>query len=67
MTKPDHRVSERILRVLEGAHIGDITQIAKMADTTRITATKHLQRLVQEKKLKEYRIGRARVFLVRSD
>jgi predicted ArsR family transcriptional regulator len=65
MTKPDQEITERILGVLEDARISDLTQVAKMAGTTRITAKKHLERLVQEKKLEEYRVGRARIFSVR--
>jgi predicted ArsR family transcriptional regulator len=64
MTEPNHEITERILDVLEAVRISDITQVAKMAGTTRITAKKHLERLTREKTLKEYRIGRARIFLV---
>jgi predicted ArsR family transcriptional regulator len=66
MTEPDHEITERILGVLEDAHISDLTQVAKMAGTTRITAKKHLERLAQENTVEEYRVGRSRIFLLRS-
>jgi len=66
MTEPDHEIKGRILGVLEDRHLCDITQAAKMAGTTRITAKKHLERLAQENAVEEYRVGRSRIFLLRS-
>lgn len=65
MSKPNDKIRKKILAVLQNTHISNITQTAKKAGTTRITANKHLERLVQEGKLREYRVGRARIFVIR--
>jgi predicted ArsR family transcriptional regulator len=65
MTEPDYEITERILGVLEDMFLCDITQVAKMAGTSRITAKKHLERLAQKNTVEEYKVGRARIFLLR--
>jgi DNA-binding MarR family transcriptional regulator len=44
--------------------LGSISEIAKSAKTTRITAKKHLERLSRSGFLKEKQLGLARVFYV---
>lgn len=65
MSKPNDKIRKKILAVLKNTHISNITQTAKKAGTTRITAKKHLERLAQENTVEEYKVGRARIFLLR--
>lgn len=57
MFKPHPEITERIVKVLEQNTILTTREIAKRANTTRITAKKHLTRLVRDKKVATYRIG----------
>jgi predicted ArsR family transcriptional regulator len=60
----DTEITSRILAHLRENKFGSISEIAEGANTTRITAKKHLERLARRGFLQERQIGLARVFFV---
>jgi len=60
----DTGITDRILDYLGENQFGSISEIAKGAKTTRITAKKHLERLSRSGFLKEKQLGLARIFYV---
>lgn len=58
----DPKITRRILDYLAVRQFSSITEVAAGAKTTRITATKHLERLVQQGDLEERRMAQFRVF-----
>ena len=61
---PDYEleIERRILDVLSRNSFLHIAEIARKSKTTRITATKHLERLKKEGVVAEYRRGALRIF-----
>jgi len=61
--KFDIEIQNRIESVLESSDYGlCLTEVAKEAKTTRITARKHLERLRNSGILQEFNKGRLRIF-----
>jgi len=58
----DSEIRARILVTLKGSPVNNITDIAKNAKTTRITARKHLAKLTEEGLVVEHHCGRNRIF-----
>jgi len=61
----DVGIRERILKVLSDEPVASIMEVAEKAKTQRITAKKHLERLVREKVAIELRKGSARLFMLK--
>ena len=61
-TRADPRITERILAHLASSQFSSISEIAVGAKTTRITARKHLERLVRKGVLFEKEMGQFRIF-----
>lgn len=62
MDRYDKSITQRILKSLETNEIGlTICEAAELAGTTRITARKHLDRLMRDGVVEQYVIGRCKV------
>lgn len=57
MFEPNQEITKRIVKTLEQHPILTTREIARIADTTRITAKKHLMRLVRDERASMFRIG----------
>lgn len=56
-------IQERILEALKSNSFGlTLCEASALAETQRITARKHLERLSREGRVKEVRKGRCRIF-----
>ena len=63
--EPDINIERRIVRIISESTLGmNISETAKMAETTRITALKHLERLKKRNVLSEVKKGRMRIFCI---
>lgn len=60
---PDPEITNRILGAFHNTPVMNLGQVAKLAKTTKITATKHLSRLAKKGTVREYPCGRNRVFV----
>jgi predicted ArsR family transcriptional regulator len=58
-------IQRRILNVLRENSPSHISEVARTAGTTRITARKHLERLKRDKTVEELRKGRLRLFVLK--
>ena len=65
--RADPRITERILAYLASSQFSSISEIAIGAKTTRITARKHLERLVRKGVLLEREMGQFRIFYKNMD
>lgn len=62
---PNQKITMRIVDVLKKSPLGlNIKEISQQADTTLITAKKHLERLVAEGKIQEIYRTNMRIFYI---
>jgi Fic family protein len=57
-------VKEKLLNVMRQFQVQNIEQISRVTRVSRVTATKYLDQLLAEGKVKEIRIGNNRLFQV---
>jgi len=63
--KYDEEIRKRVIDVLSNEPVASIQEVALKAKTMRITAKKHLERLVREGLAIELRKGPARLFMLK--
>ena len=61
----DANIRARVVDVLKKEPVASIQEVAREANTMRITAKKHLERLVREGEAIELRKGPARLFMLK--
>ena len=63
--KYDEKIRKRVIDVLTTEPVASIYEVATKAKTMRVTAKKHLERLVREGLAIELRKGPARLFMLK--
>jgi predicted ArsR family transcriptional regulator len=61
----NEEIGRRVLEALKENSPSHISEVARTAGTTRITARKHLERLKRDRTVEEIRKGRLRLFVLK--